>query len=138
LKYWVEKKYLQNLNCPEVHIYDNDVKTYQKAIDEVNSRSDGSFGTLTKKYEIENYLHSKAIKEKYNVDVDTDEKGVPKLFAVPFSILQKFDGTMSDTNAKIRLSKVFEEKMNYDLLMERDTEGEIKGWFDRIKQLAER
>ena len=139
LKYWVEKKYLQNLNCPEVHIYDSDVGNYQTAIDEVNERSDGSFGTLTKKYEIENYLHTKAIREKYNVDVDTDEKGVPKLFGIQYSNLQGHPNeVMKDRTSKIYLSQVFEEKMNYDLLMERDTEGEIKGWFDRIKQLVER
>ena len=28
--------------------------------------------------------------------------------------------------------------MTYQLLMERDTEGEIKNWFDKIKAIVER
>ncbi len=63
LKYWVDSRYLKNIRCPEVHIYDCDVKHYQKSIDQINARADGSWGTLTHKYEIENYLHGKAIEE---------------------------------------------------------------------------
>lgn len=79
LKYWVERHYLQKLKTKEIHIYDHDVKTYQQYIDEVNARSDGSWGKLTNKYEIENYLHPDAIKEVYGVDVDTSQPSVPKL-----------------------------------------------------------
>lgn len=57
LKHWVEKRYLKNLNLPEVHIYDNDVAKYREVIEQVNARNDGSWGVLTKKREIENYLH---------------------------------------------------------------------------------
>lgn len=137
LKYWVNVNYLRNLHRPEFHIYDNDVSKYQESISVVNARSDGSFGTLTKKYEIENYLHTNAIKEMYGVEINTDENGVPKKFAVAYSEKQNFDGVMKDSTAKTYLSKVFEEAMSYDLLMDRDPDGEIKGWFDKIKEMVE-
>jgi len=48
LKHWVANNYLKGLGKPEVHIYDNDVASYGDAIDEVNRRTDGSWGCLRK------------------------------------------------------------------------------------------
>ena len=137
LKYWVDKRYFKKLGCPEVHIYDNDVSAYQKSIDEINARNDGSWGTLTKKYEIENYLHSNAIRAIYGVDVDTDKKDLPKKFAEAYYEAKKEQlGKMwKDSTSKKQLSKVFEEAMTCDLLEERDPDGEIKGWFEKMALL---
>lgn len=131
LKDWVEGRYLRNVGCPEVHIYDSDVKDYQESIDKVNARGDGSWGTLTKKYEIENYLHPEAIKETYDVDVDTTQKGVPALFGAAYAA-KKGWSKLNDKNSKSKLSLVFEQKMNISRLEEIDPDGEVKGWFDRI------
>ena len=137
LKYWVDAQYLENLHCPCIHIYDNDVAIYQKSIDKVNARNDGSWGTLTKKYEIENYLHHDAIKAAYDVDVDTDEDKVPERFGKAYAIKKNLDAPMGANKSKLYLGKAF-DKMTYQLLMERDTEGEIKNWFDKIKAIVER
>lgn len=137
LKYWVEKQYFKNLGCPEIHIYDNDVKAYQKSIDEINARGDKSWGVLTRKYEIENYLHSDAIKAVYNIDVDTDQQNVPAKVAIAYyeANKDKLDGKWKDSTSKTYLSKVFTDAMTYDLLEKRDPDGEIKGWFDKIASL---
>ncbi|WP_277069141.1 AAA family ATPase [Prevotella corporis] len=137
LKYWVDAHYLENLNCPCIHIYDNDVTTYQKSIDKVNARNDGSWGVLTKKYEIENYLHYDAIKSAYDVDVDTDAEKVPERFGKVYAIKKKLDKPMGANKSKLYLRKAF-DMMTYQLLMERDTEGEIKSWFDKMKAIVER
>lgn len=137
LKYWVDAQYLENLHCPCIHIYDNDVATYQKSIDKVNARNDGSWGTLTKRYEIENYLHHDAIKAAYDVDVDTDEDKVPERFGEAYAIKKSLDAPMGANKSKLYLGKAFNE-MTYQLLMERDTEGEIKTWFDKMKAIVER
>lgn len=135
LKYWVEKQYFKNLGCPEVHIYDNDVNAYQKSIDEINARIDNSWGTLTKKFEIENYLHPDAIKAIYDIDVDTNQNDVPKLFGKSYSDKHKLDGVMKGKTAKNYLSKVFQEGMNMKYLEEIDPDGEVKGWFERITSM---
>jgi predicted ATP-dependent endonuclease of OLD family len=65
LKQWVAKHYLKNLHIPEVHIYDRDDATppqYQQECNLVNARTDGSWATLTTKREIENYLHTDALR----------------------------------------------------------------------------
>lgn len=135
LKYWVEKQYFKNLGCPEVHIYDNDVKTYQKSINEINARPDNSWGTLTQKNEIENYLHPSAIKDIYNVYVDTSQNDVPELFGKAYSEKNKFDDQMKGNKAKTYLSKVFQEGMTIKYLEEIDPSGEVKGWLDRIDSM---
>ena len=137
LKYWVQLDYLKNLHCREIHIYDNDVKSYQDVVNEVNSRNNGSHAWQTHKYEIENYLNSKAIKDIYDVDIDTNKEGVPKLFGEAYSNAQHFDGKMKDATSKRYLSEVFEKGMTYDYLMEQDTDNEIAGWFDVIKETIE-
>lgn len=137
LKYWVEEQYLKTLKCREVHIYDNDVKKYKDNVDKINNRKDGSWGVLTNKYEIENYLNSKAVKDIYGIEVDTSQKDVPKLFAEAYSKKEKFDGTMKDNKAKTYLSKVFQEGMTVDYLEEIDPQGEVKGWFKRITSMLQ-
>ena len=137
LKYWVDARYLENLHCPCVHIYDNDVATYQKSIDKVNTRNDGSWGVLTKKCEIENYLHPDAIKAAYDIDINTDKEKVPERFGKAYAIKKNLDNPMGANKSKLYLSKAF-DKMTYKLLMERDTEGEIKDWFDKMKVIVER
>lgn len=137
LKYWVDAHYLENLHCPCVHIYDNDVAAYQNTIDKVNTQNDDSWGVLTKKHEIENYLHSDAIKAAYDVDVDTDEDKVPERFGEIYAKKKKLDNPMKAKTAKIYLEKAF-DNMTYQLLMTRDTEGEIKSWFDKMKAIVEK
>ena len=132
LKYWVEKRLLDNLHCKECHIYDNDVKSYQASIDAVNARGDGSWGTLTCKYEIENYLHTDAIKAVYGVNVDTSKPDVPKAFGIAFADLKGFDAPMGSTKSKTYLTKVFMQGMNGDLLTDIDPADEVKGWFEKI------
>jgi len=140
LKHWVSENYLKNLGRPEVHIYDGDVATYRSAIDHVNLRGNGSWGTLCKKHEIESYLHTDAIIESHDVIIPvtdtpgTDGKGVPRLFAEIYSQKHSFDGVMKDNNAKVYLGRAF-EKMTYDRLSERDPDGEVQLWFSKISAM---
>lgn len=137
LKYWVEQQYFRKLGCPEVHIYDNDVRAYKKSIDEINARGDKSWGALTKKYEIENYLHRDAIKSVYNIDVDTDKPNLPANVAIAYyeANKDKLDGRWKDSTAKTYLSKVFTDAMTCELLEERDPDGEIKEWFEKMASI---
>ncbi|MDT4807052.1 AAA ATPase domain protein [compost metagenome] len=138
LKHWVAAHYLRQLNRPEVHIYDSDVATYGAAIDDVNKRTDGSWGVLTAKHEIECYLHADAIKEAFGVDVmivdqpGADGKAVPKMFAEVYSAQQRFDGVMKDTQAKIRLADKAFPLMTAERVEARDPAGEVLGWLRRL------
>ncbi|MBQ4387908.1 MAG: ATP-binding protein [Prevotella sp.] len=135
LKHWTDYQYLKKMGSKEFHIYDRDVARYQDTVNQINDRGDGSWAELTSKYEIENYLHTKAIKEQYDVDVDTDQQGVPELFGEAYSSKMEYDGKMKGKRAKGLLSAVFNNSMSYALLAERDPHGEIKGWFDKIESM---
>ncbi len=136
LKHWVNENYLKPLKRPEVHIYDSDVKKYGHLVEEVNKRPDRSWGLLTRKREIENYLHPKVIKDYFNIEVEvTDFDDIPKKFAIPFSELKGFDGTMNDDKAKKQLAEKAFPLMTPDLIEERDPDGEVKGWFRKIADI---
>ncbi len=135
LKFWVEKRYLDNLHCKECHIYDNDVKTYQKSIDAINARGDGSWGTLTQKSEIENYLHSDAIKQVYGIDMDTSQPKVPELFGKKYAVKKGLDSPMGPTKSKSYLTKAFIQGMNGPRLLQIDPTNEVKGWFEKIEAI---
>lgn len=75
LQDWVNSHRLRRIGLPEVHIYDRDTDAkYQESVEQVNARNDSSKAFLTRKREIENYLHADAIKEVLGVDVCIDDE----------------------------------------------------------------
>lgn len=141
LGHWVSKHYLKALKRREVHIYDSDVPKYAKSVEAVNARGDGSWAVLTKKHEIECYLHADAIREAFNVDVviedqpNHENKAVPELFAEAFSAKQNTDAPMGGTKAKQRLADKAFPRMTAERIAERDPDGEVKSWLRRIAEM---
>ncbi|MCW5199734.1 AAA family ATPase [Desulfobulbus sp. F1] len=137
LKHWVNENYLKPLKRPEVHIYDSDVfKKFGDILKEVNERPDGSWGVLTKKREIENYLHPKVIKDSFGVDIEITEQGdVPNIFAGAFSVLKKYDARMGHDKAKKKLAEKAFPQMTADMIKERDPDGEVESWFRKIAEI---
>ena len=128
LSHWVTEHYLKGLGRPEVHIYDSDVAKYGAHIATVNGRADGSWGLLTVKFEIENYLHPDAIQDGLGLAVafgDTDD--VPQIVA-------NLTGWRADT-AKRKLAQQAFPKMNAARIAERDPLGEVADWLTRIGAL---
>ncbi len=140
LKHWVSEHYLKGLGCPEVHIYDSDVNAYGATIDAINQRADGkgSWGALTTKHEIENYLHPSAIQAAFNVTIPIDDqpgadgKSVPKLFGEAFSLSRGHGAPLGENKAKAKLAEQAFPKMTAALIRERDPAGEVEGWLRRI------
>ena len=125
LVYWVNERYLKEIGRPEIHIYDNDVARYKAIIDQVNNFGNGSWGVLTHKREIENYLHQDAIQEGLSIAVninDTDD--IPALVGAIANWNAK--------NAKHKLANYAFPKMTAERIRQRDLQGEVEGWFRRI------
>jgi AAA15 family ATPase/GTPase len=138
LKHWVNDNYLKGLGRPELHIYDADVSHYAQVIDQVNNRGDGSIGFITKKHEIESYLHTSAIKAAFNVEIEVTDhpneagKATPKVFAEKYSIAQGYDGVMKDNVAKMRLAEKAFPLMTAKMIAERDPNGEVRKWLSTM------
>lgn len=140
LKHWVAEHYLKALRLPEVHIYDSDVPEYAHQVVAVNERNDGrgSWATQTAKYEIENYLHTRAIAEAVGVVVNigdhpaADGKGVPRLVAEAVAVSQGLGAPWKDSKAKAKLAERAFPRMTAEMIRERDPGNEVEGWFLRI------
>ncbi len=148
LREFVTQHYLKELGIPEFHIYDRDEETppkYQVSCDQVNAREDGSWAVLTEKRESENYLHSDAILEEYQLQINvTNSADIPTLVAEevhssdpcsnPWDQLPSEKKSKKVSAAKKRLNKQVLERMTYDRLCERDPDGEILGWMQAIQE----
>lgn len=149
LKQWVAKRYLRNLNLPEVHIYDRDDDVppqYQGEHDAVNARGDQSWAVITTKRELENYLHADAIAEGMGgiAVAFTDTCDVPLIVAKllhesavgakPWDQVLANPKEVGDkvNRAKKRLNRDAAAKMTAFRLTARDVDGEIAGWLKRI------
>lgn len=144
LKHWVNQNYLKELGKPEFHLYDSDVAKYQESIDEVNARPDVSCGQLTQKLEIESYLHKDAIKLGFDIEIEVpdqlnaDNKAASKIFAEAYSVKVGLPNPIRDSNAKKFLAERAFPIMSAEMIEERDTVGEVKGWFEKINELKTR
>jgi len=148
LRDWVNGHYLRELGRPEIHIYDRDDDSppkYQRQVEEVNSRSDGSRAFLTNKREMENYLHPDAIRQVLGVEVEVhDDNDVPA--AVAQAIHEQGGGATSweqlsdekrkkkESRAKQRLNSDVSAAMTVEMLKERNAIDEIREWFREIKR----
>ncbi|MEY0169835.1 ATP-binding protein [Providencia rettgeri] len=128
LKDWVNNNYLKTLKRPEVHIYDRDVAIppqYEQEVISVNNRGDGSIAFMTKKREMENYLHPDAINAVFDVKISIDD-----MTDVSTEVSNKT--RYKESKAKKKINKFATQKMNYQLLTESDVDGEILTWLEAI------
>ena len=148
LMHWVNKNYLSKLNKPEIHIYDNDVRKYQLAVDEVNGR-ELSWAALTSMVEVENYIHPSLIKEVYPIEENfihsdvgwVDEwktKNIPRDLSIFLKQLKAEGNTAIRGEGADSIKKKFAERaaplMTIPLLKDLEAYDEVNGWFEKIKE----
>lgn len=140
LQDWVNQHYLQNLGLPEIHIYDRDlpergIYKYENAQKTVNSREDESIAFLTKKREMENYLHLDAINEIFQPITGksftfsiTDDCDVENEIKLELNGQKKFQRK----SIKAWLNNEVASRMTIDRLKDRSAYVEIQNWFTEI------
>lgn len=149
LKHWVDRRYLERLSTPQMHIYDRDDKQppqYETHIQRVIR--EGHWGRLTNKREIENYLHPQAIRAALNIEVEFgDMDDVPALVAEqvhaasestkPWVEVDDHDKKQKISKVKKKLNNEAAKMMTLELLDSQDPEREILGWFaDLVERIA--
>lgn len=135
LKDWINRYALKNTNVLEFHLYDKDKdEKYKDAIERVNKRNDGSFGILTNKREIENYVPKKIIEEHFKIKLDKVEDWDNADIAKE---VQKKDNNLKESKIKsILCGKLSKNIQKNDL--DDNTFNEIKNWFEKIKELTDK
>lgn len=142
---------LKGLNRPEFHFFDRDVAPpgiprYQNLLAEINTRPN-CMAHFTGKGEIENYLHSNAIKAvRPEVDITFGPfDDVPALVAsavhsaseseTPWDELEDEKKRKKMSQAKAWLNTEAVSAMTPELLDEADPSGDIRGWLSEIGEL---
>jgi hypothetical protein len=138
---------LQALNRPEFHLYDRNAPppappSPLEAINQVNARN-GCRAVATNKREIENYIHFRAI------NVALTNLGIPVAFNaqfgdfddVPALLLEQVNPHVPSSSkwgpnrAKEFLSNVALLQMTKAMLDEVDPDGEVKSWFQTMREM---
>ena len=140
LKNWVDRDYLKDSNIIEFHIYDSDLNSgkntnkYQEEIGKVNSRKDGSCAIPTQKREMENYIHKSLIEKEFGIDLS----GIAdyNIEDIPSFITSRMHGAKTEEAIKAILNGRLSKQLTKEMLEELDAFDEIKGWFEKIKELA--
>jgi predicted ATP-dependent endonuclease of OLD family len=141
LKNWVERNYLQGSNVIEFHLYDKDCdEKYKKSIEQINNRGNGSFGLLTQRREIENYVYHSLYETEFVIDCSSienewAEEDIPQFV---FNKTKRKDQKSRDINtikqiANGKLSK----QMTKELFEKMNVYDEIKSWFEKIRKMYE-
>ena len=132
LKDWVNYNYLKKLNTPEYHIYDSDnCGSHTRDCAKVNERKDGSSARMTKKREMENYIHGDIIRRLFNVEIEvTDTMDVSTEVSRLIRNVNP-DGYKAET-VKKKLNHLGAPLMTLELLHIRDPEDEVLGWLREI------
>jgi len=156
LALWTSR--LEPLCRPEFHLFDRDNKPpatakYQAEVDTINQR-DRCKAVITGKKEMENYLHFAAINaafDQLNIDLGltanfADFEDVPLKVA---ALVHSFSGSprewaelqndvrkRKERSAKAHLNGMVVALMTRELLDEIDPDGDVIGWFDQMKELA--
>ena len=147
LAMWKSK--LEKLNKPEFFLFDrdaapNELCPHQNDVDEKN-RLENSYAVVTKKRELENYIHSDAIYRAKKIRVKhNDASDVPELVAKElyenksekdWINLKKEKKEKKESSVKKWLNQEAVLEMNDDLLHEIDPHGEVIGWLNKIKEM---
>ena len=148
LKHWVDNHYLRKLGISEIHIYDGDKKENERKAEQINSRSDNSKGFVTRKREIENYVHPNIVKDIFSLNdeeltnlidlskadwvADWDKIDVPKKL---MKIYENKGWSIQESKIKENICTKGIEKMSIELLKELNAYEEVKEWFTTIKNM---
>lgn len=133
LKNWVERNYLEGAGVVEFHLYDRDANLqYKRAIEKVKQRSP-STGTLTKKREMENYIHWSLIEERFEITIEQETIANWGEVDIPKYLVSKTG--MKEISIKGILNGELSKKMTKELFEELGAWEEVRGWFETIRDL---
>jgi putative ATP-dependent endonuclease of the OLD family len=139
---WIERDYLKDSNIIEFHLYDKDGdEKYKTSIEEVNKRNNGSFGTLTMKREMENYISPRLYSNEFNIDCSTikvwDNEDI-SLFVMNKS--KRYSDKKLETKKIVKsiANGKLSKSMTKELLIEINAFDEVKSWFEKMHNMYER
>jgi predicted ATP-dependent endonuclease of OLD family len=136
LKDWINRYALKNTNAIEFHLYDKDAdQKYKSNIKEVNTRNDGSFGTLTEKREIENYIPKGIIEKEFDIKLNLTPTENWDEVDVPVKV-KEIKHELKESEIKSIICGKFSKKLTKNDLESLHAWDEVKSWFEKINELV--
>jgi len=139
LKDWIDRYALKNTNAIEFHLYDrDDDNKYQKAIDSVKKRKDGSKAFLTRKREIENYVPKYLLEKGFGIKFQLKEDENWDEIDVPKRIKELCKDKIQESDIKARICGQISKQITKDDLENINAWDEVRNWFVTIKELVDK
>lgn len=136
LKDWINRYVLKNTNAIEFHLYDKDAdQKYKSNIEKVNTRKDGSFGTLTEKREIENYIPKSIIEEEFKIKINLTPTENWDEVDVPVKV-KEIKHELKESEIKSIICGKLSKKLTKNDLESLHAWDEVKSWFEKINELV--
>ncbi|MBR4840452.1 MAG: ATP-binding protein [Paludibacteraceae bacterium] len=138
---WVDRNYLKDTNVIEFHLYDSDINSgkneyqYKPDCDIINARGDDSIALLTNKREMENYIPISVYRE-YFKDITWDDDINQNEFDFP-SFVKNHIPKLTENAVKNIINGSVAKKLTKEHLEEINAWEEVKGWFEKLKELYE-
>jgi predicted ATPase len=135
---WINRDALKNTNAVEFHLYDKDKnEQYKEQVEKINKRGDGSFACLTKKREIENYVPKHIIENEFKIELNNNDLSNWDDEDIPKKIIEK-GINMAEKNIKEKLCGSCSKKITKEDLERTQAWEEVKGWFEKIKEMTDK
>ncbi len=156
---WVATRPLKDLNMIEFHIYDSDGENhYADEIQKINAWQNGSFATETAMPSIENYIHpdivlqgkeDETIQEYFTANLNNIKQNLAakwndetwNAMKANWITHNKVATTLKElgySSSKNYLTEHLSKKMTKEHLEQLNAYDELKGWFEKIKELNDK
>ena len=138
LEKWIANNYLAGSNVKEFHLYDRDsnsgrnTEQYRKYVDIINARGNGSYATLTSLREMENYIDKSLYESFFNIDNLSIENWNNE--DLPHHLTNNH---LNEKAVKEIINGKLSKGMTKTLFEKNGTWEEVKGWFEKIKEMYE-
>jgi predicted ATP-dependent endonuclease of OLD family len=139
LKDWIDRYALKNTNALEFHLYDKDEdEKYKSEIEEVNKRNDGSYGVLTSFREIENYVDKEILENEFQIKIELKQNENWGELDIPSIVKSKLRNHRDEKSIKEEICGSCSKLMNKDKFEQLGVWEEVKGWFQKIKEMEKK
>lgn len=140
LKTWVDRNYLKNSNVKQFHLYDRDSDSGRNSEQYVSvankaNHTEGFKAVVLDLREMENYI-SKTVYQRFFENIDFYSVEDWKTCDIPKFIQDKMP-SMKGKDIKKRINGQLAKMMTKDLFEQDGTWGEVKGWFEQIRDMYE-
>ena len=133
---WINKGYVEDSNIKAFYLLDNDVEEHKKKAEKMKENNKDSDFQFTKFQAMENYFSPSLIEQHFKIKFSEEEKNNWKKQNV-IRLVKKQKSDLIEKDIKNRINRYLVQKVSKNSLEEIGAWDEVKGWFEKIKNMNE-